>query len=141
MVSNREVNFLQMPAIAEIYDFAYESLQKLPQSFRMHLKNFVIEVKNFAEQEILEELLMKDRYDLLGLYRGVPVPLKRRTKHKQLDVIYLYRCPLIRHAKENNEEVRSLVQHVLINEIAHHFGCTAHEMAWIQQYAKFSTND
>lgn len=140
MISNKEVGFFQMPAIAEIYDFAYESLQRLPQSFRMHLKNFVIEVKNFAEKEILEELVMKDRYDLLGLYRGVPVPLKRRTKHKQLDVVYLYRCPLIRHANENNEDVRALVHHVLINEIAHHFGCTAHEMAWIQQYTKFSND-
>ncbi len=136
-----EVDFFQLPAIAEIYDFAYESLQKLPSSFRMHLKNFVIEVKNFAESEVLEELCMKDRYDLLGLYRGVPVPLKKKSRRKQLDIIYLYRCPLIRHAVENREDVKLLVHHVLINEIAHHFGCTAHEMTWMQQYSKFSKND
>ena len=136
-----EVDFFQLPAIAEIYDFAYESLQRLPESFRAHLKNFVIDVKNFAEKEVLEELFMKDRYDLLGLYRGVPLPLKKKTKHKKLDVIYLYRCPLIRHAAENHEDVKSLVHHVLINEIAHHFGCTAHEMSWMQQYSKFSNND
>jgi predicted Zn-dependent protease with MMP-like domain len=140
-MANNEIAVLQLPAVAEIYDFAYESLQKLPKSFRTHLKNFVIEVKNFADNDILEELVMKDRYDLLGLYRGVPVPLKKKTRHKQLDIIYLYRCPLIRHAVENNEDVKALVHHVLINEIAHHFGCTAHEMAWMQQYSKFSKNE
>ena len=133
-----EISVLQLPSIAEIYDFAYESLQKLPRAFRTHLKNFVIEVRNFAESDVLEELLMTDRYALLGLYRGVPVPLKRNTRNKQFDIIYLYRCPLTRHAVENHEDVKPLVHHVIINEIAHHFGCTAHEMAWMQQYSKFS---
>ncbi len=135
------ISVLQLPSIAEIYDFAYESLQRLPRSFRAHLKNFVIDVKNFAESDSLQELAVADRYALLGLYRGVPVPLKRKTRHKQFDIIYLYRCPLIRHALENHEDVQSLVHHVIINEIAHHFGCTAHEMAWMQQYSKFAKQD
>lgn len=136
-----EICIVRMPAVAEIYDFAYQSLQQLPKTFRSHLKNFVIEVKNFAEIDILEELSMKDRYDLLGLYRGVPVPLKKKTRNKQPDIIYLYRCPLIRHAVENQEDVKALVHHVLINEIGHHFGCTAHEMAWMRQYSKFTKQE
>ncbi len=140
-MAKNEIAIVRMPAVAEIYDFAYESLQHLPKSFRTHLKNFVIEVKNFAEKDILEELAMKDRYDLLGLYRGIPVPLKKKTRNKQPDIIYLYRCPLIRHAVENQEDVKSLVHHVLINEIGHHFGCTAYEMAWMHQHSKFVTQD
>ncbi|MBP9828757.1 MAG: metallopeptidase family protein [Proteobacteria bacterium] len=136
-----EIRVVHMPAVAEIYDFAYESLQRLPNSFRSHLKNFVIEVKNFAENNVLEELSMTDRYDLLGLYRGVPLPLKKKTSNKKPDIIYLYRCPLIRHAVENAEDVKALIHHVLINEIGHHFGCTAHEMAWIHQHSKFTTQD
>ncbi len=136
-----EIRVVHMPAVAEIYDFACESLQRLPNSFRSHLKNFVIEVKNFAENNVLEELSMTDRYDLLGLYRGVPLPLKKKTSNKKPDIIYLYRCPLIRHAVENAEDVKALIHHVLINEIGHHFGCTAHEMAWIHQHSKFTTQD
>ena len=136
-----EIRVVHMPAVAEIYDFAYESLQRLPNSFRSHLKNFVIEVKNFAENNVLEELSMTDKYDLLGLYRGVPLPLKKKTSNKKPDIIYLYRCPLIRHAVENAEDVKALIHHVLINEIGHHFGCTAHEMAWIHQHSKFTTQD
>ncbi len=100
-MEKNEICVLRMPAVAEIYDFAYESLQRLPKSFRTHLKNFVIEVKNFAESNVLEELSMTDRYDLLGLYQGVPLPLKKKTRYKKPDIIYLYRCPLIRHAVEN----------------------------------------
>ena len=40
-MEKNEICVLRMPAVAEIYDFAYESLQKLPKSFRSHLKNFV----------------------------------------------------------------------------------------------------
>lgn len=129
---------IELPSISEICDFAYESLQKLPKSFRAHLKNFVIDVQNFAESNTLQELSMDDKYALLGLYRGVPLPLKSKNNHKHIDTIHLYRCPLIRHALENQEEVNSLVHHVIINEIAHHFGCSAQEMALMQQYAKFS---
>ena len=128
-MEKNEICVLRMPAVAEIYDFAYESLQKLPKSFRSHLKNFVIEVKNFAE------------YDLLGLYQGIPMPLKKKTRSKKPDIIYLYRCPLIRHAVENEEDVKALIHHVLINEIGHHFGCSAHEMALIHQNSKFSKHE
>lgn len=141
MEQKDEISIVRMPAVAEIYDFAYESLQKLPKSFRSHLKNFVIDVQNFADRNTLEELSMIDRYDLLGLYRGVPIPLKKKINAKQPDVIYLYRCPLIRHALENSEDVKSLVHHVLINEIGHHFGCTANEMAWMRQYSKFKKRE
>jgi predicted Zn-dependent protease with MMP-like domain len=141
METRDEIDIVRMPAVAEIYDFAYQSLQKLPKSFRSHLKNFVIEVQNFADSNTLEELSMNDRYDLLGLYRGVPVPLKKKIRPNQHHVIYLYRCPLIRHAFENSEDVQSLVHHVLINEIGHHFGCTANEMAWMRQYSKFTKSE
>lgn len=131
-------NLFYMPDVSEIYDFAYSSLQRLPKTFRTHLKNFIVEVQNFADPEILQELAMKDRYDLLGLYRGVPVPLKKKISNKEPDKIYLYRCPLIRHSLENKDDVKALVHHVLINEIGHHFGCTAHEMAWMHQQVKYS---
>jgi predicted Zn-dependent protease with MMP-like domain len=140
-MEKNEIYVLRMPAVAEIYDFAYESLQLLPKSFRTHLKNFVIEVKNFAESHVLEELSMTDRYDLLGLYQGVPLPLKKKTRYKKPDIIYLYRCPLIRHAIGNEEDVKALINHVLINEIGHHFGCTAHEMALMHQHSKFTKRD
>lgn len=131
-------NLVYVPDVSEIYDFAYASLQRLPESFRAHLKNFIIEVQNFADSEILAELDMQDRYDLLGLYRGVPVALKKKVSNKEPDTIFLYRCPLIRHARENDDDVKALVNHVLINEIGHHFGCTAHEMERMHQQVKFS---
>lgn len=140
-MKENEIHIVHMPAVAEIYDFAYESLQRLPKSFRTQLKNFVIEVRNFAENDVLEELSMKDKYDLLGLYRGIPVPLKKKTARKKPDTIYLYRCPLIRHAVENAEDVKALIHHVLVNEIGHHFGCNAHEIAWIHQHSKFRNPD
>lgn len=131
-------NFFYLPNISDIYDFAYESLQILPYPFRVNLKNFIIDVQNFAEPEILLELSIKDKYDLLGLYKGVPVTLKKKKSNKLPDKIYLYRGPLIRHAMENEEKIKSLIYHVLINEIGYHIGYTPHEIDKINKNIKFS---
>jgi predicted Zn-dependent protease with MMP-like domain len=41
----------------------------------------------------------------------------------------------------NEEDVKALIHHVLINEIGHHFGCSAHEMALMHQHSKFSKHE
>ena len=65
-MEKNEICVLRMPAVAEIYDFAYESLQLLPKSFRTHLKNFVIEVKNFAESNVLAERFFAISFLFMG---------------------------------------------------------------------------
>lgn len=137
-MEKQPVKMLYMPNVSEIYDFAYLSLQSLPKNFRNYLKNFIVDVQNFANQATLNELSIENKYDLLGLYKGVPVPLKNKVNSKEPDRIYLFRCPLIRHSFENGENVQSLINHVLINEIGHHLGCTPNEMADMYRKIKYS---
>jgi predicted Zn-dependent protease with MMP-like domain len=125
-----------LPDLAEIYALAYRTMNLLPQRFQAYTHNILIRVENFADQDVLDGLKLKDKYDLLGLYQGIPLPLK--TTHDNLavpDIIYLYRGPLIRFARENSETLAQLVQHVMIHEIGHHFGFSDFDLEWINQKA------
>jgi predicted Zn-dependent protease with MMP-like domain len=123
-----------LPDLAEIYALAYRTINSLPQRFQEYTNNILVRVENFAEQDVLDGLKLKDKYDLLGLYQGIPLPLKGTNDTLAIpDIIYLYRGPLIRFARENGETLPQLVHHVMIHEIGHHFGFSDFDMEWIEQ--------
>lgn len=122
-----------LPDLADIYTLAYRSINNLPKKFQERIGNILVRVENFADEETLSHLSIKDKYDLLGLYRGTPIPYKGTESTAQLpDVIFLFRCPLIRFARETHEGIATLVNHVMIHEIGHHFGFSDYDMEWIE---------
>ncbi|HXF90873.1 MAG TPA: metallopeptidase family protein [Candidatus Nitrosotenuis sp.] len=123
----------EMPDLADLYTMAYKIINDLPERFRQHIDDLIIRIENFADEDTLDNLKIDDKYDLLGLYRGVPLPLKLGASPLSLpDFIYLYRCPIVRYAKENKEDIFDVIHHVLIHEIGHHFGFDDHDMELIE---------
>lgn len=123
-----------LPDLAEIYALAYRTINFLPHRFQEYTNNILVRVENFADQDVLDGLKLSDKYDLLGLYQGIPLPLKGTNPRLAIpDIIFLYRGPLIRFARENREPLPQLVHHVMIHEIGHHFGFSDFDMEWIEQ--------
>lgn len=119
----------EIPDLADIYSMAYTILTELPDKYQPFLKSVIIQVENFPDLQMLQNLKLTDRYDLLGLYKGIPLPKKTLDDAlDEPDIIYLFRCPVIRYARENQESVTQLVNHVMIHEIGHHFGFTDEEL-------------
>lgn len=52
-----------------------------------------------------------------------------------VDQIYLYRRPILDYWCETGEDLTSLVKHVLIHEIGHHFGFSDDDMERIEDEA------
>jgi len=77
---------------------------------------------------------LESPFDLLGLYRGRALPFQSvwdvRT---QLDMIFLYRRPILDYWCETGETLTDVVRHVLIHEIGHHFGFSDEDMERIEQ--------
>jgi predicted Zn-dependent protease with MMP-like domain len=122
-----------LPDLADIYVLAYRTMNFLPHRFQEYTNNILVRVENFADQDILDGLKLTDKYDLLGLYQGIPIPLKGATDTLAIpDIIYLYRGPLIRFARENREALPRLVHSVMIHEVGHHFGFSDFDMEWIE---------
>ena len=122
-----------LPDLTDIYNLAYAVVDGLPQQLQSLTKNLIIRIENFADEQTLQSLNITDKYDLLGLYRGVPLPLKSLHDNAILpDIIFLYRGPLIRFARDNGETLSKLVYHVVIHEIGHHFGYSDQDMDWLE---------
>jgi predicted Zn-dependent protease with MMP-like domain len=118
-----------LPAIDKMEQYALSVIEKLPAHYHESLKQLHIKIENFADGETLENLKIQDKYDLLGLYRGIPVHTKKKSSSSDVDMIYLYRCPLVKYALEHKEEVESIIHYVLLHEISHHFGCESEEIS------------
>lgn len=105
----------------------------LPEQFRKVLTNVSVHVADFADAETLAAVRVHDPYNLLGLYHGAALPAKSVWDPVRLpDRIFLYRVPILSYADRNGELVDSVIRHVLIHEIGHHFGFSDADMALIE---------
>lgn len=118
-----------LPDIDFFYSASQDVIELLPEELKAHMGSILLKIENFAGEETLLDLNITDRYDLLGLYRGVPIPSKQQSNNIPIpDIIFLYRAPLIRYAREHNESIESIIRHVLVHEMGHHFGFSSKEI-------------
>ena len=125
--------FVTPPSLADIESMAREAFAGIPGSLRRHCDGVVIRVVDFPDDKIMEAMDCESPFDLLGLYQGVD--LTRRSISDQaedLDVVYLYRRPILDYWCEMEEDLMHVVRHVLIHEIGHHFGFSDDDMERIE---------
>ena len=93
----------------------------------------IIRVEDFPDEEIEKEMALESPFDLLGLYRGVALPGQSvLSPRADIDMIFLYRRPLLDYWCETGEDLVAVVRHVLIHEIGHHFGFSDDDMERIE---------
>jgi predicted Zn-dependent protease with MMP-like domain len=121
--------FAMPPTLDDIEAIGREALKTIPEELRGYVRNLVIRVDEFPDEETEEEMDLESPFDLLGLYRGVSLNRKSvsDTAH-DLDMIFLYRRPILDYWCETGEDLFDLVRHVLIHEIGHHFGLSDEDM-------------
>jgi predicted Zn-dependent protease with MMP-like domain len=109
-------------------------LAELPALFREHVRDVVIKVEDFPDEETEREMALESPYDLLGLYRGVPVGhgSSLAPPRQDVDMIFLYRAPLLLYWCETGEPLGDIVRNTLIHEIGHHFGYSDDDMDAIE---------
>ena len=72
---------------------------------------------------------------LLGLYQGVPLTRRGSGYSGALpDKITIYRGPLERLYGRDPELLRAQIRHVVLHEIAHHFGISDERLIEIDRY-------
>ena len=128
--------FSTPPTITEIESLSREAFATIPTQLRRVLGDVVIQVVDFPDDETLEEMDCETPFDLLGLYRGVDLTRKSHGDMPQdFDMIFLYRRPILDYWCETEEDLGSVVRHVLIHEIGHHFGFSDDDMDRIETQA------
>ena len=128
--------FTNAPSLDDIEAIARTAFEALPDAFRILTTDIVFRVDDFPDQETVVEMGLQSPFDLRGLYSGVPVGEKDAGTHPVVDMIFLYRRPLLDYWCETGEDLSHLVRHVLIHEIGHHFGLSDDDMERLEASAE-----
>ena len=121
------------PSLADLEELAQRALDTIPVRLKRHLRAVVIRVEEFPDEETEVAMGLESPFDILGLYRGVALPHKSiGDPRPDLDMVFLYRRPILDYWCETGEDLMRVVRHVLIHEIGHHFGFSDEDMARIE---------
>jgi predicted Zn-dependent protease with MMP-like domain len=124
------------PDLSEIEEIAAAAFKTIPEELAQHVHDVIIRVEDFPDAETEEEMELETPFDLLGLYRGRPLGAKSVSDVvTDIDMIFLYRRPLLDFWCDSDEDLEHLVRHVLIHEIGHHFGYSDEDMERLEEEA------
>jgi predicted Zn-dependent protease with MMP-like domain len=127
------------PGLEDLEAIAAAAYAGIPRELTRHVDNVVIRIVDFPDDETMDEMGCETEFDLLGLYRGVDLSRKSTLDVvTNIDMIFLYRRPLLEYWCETGEDLTHLVRHVLIHEIGHHFGLSDDDMERIEAAAEHS---
>lgn len=116
---------------------AQAAFDRLPEEFRALCSDVIFNVTEFPEDDVLKELEAESPFDLLGLFSGVGLPQQGFAPQtgQMPNTIHLYRRPILDYWAEHDESLGSIVTHVMVHEIGHHFGFSDEDMEAIEQAA------
>jgi predicted Zn-dependent protease with MMP-like domain len=136
--SNKDWAALLPPSLIDIERVADASFADLPDSFRKLCEGLVIQVEDFPDDEILDEMECETEFDLLGLFHGKDLAHSGAVPEsgEPPNMIWLYRRPILDYWAESDEPLGAVITHVLVHEIGHHFGLSDDDMEAIEARAE-----
>ncbi len=120
----RRVDEAALPQV-DFEECAQEAIDSLPRELRDAMSNVAIVIEDEPP----------GGQPLLGLYQGVP--LTRRTSSYAAvapDKISIYRGPLERYFGADRDRLRDEIKHVVLHEVAHHFGISDDRLREMGRY-------
>lgn len=132
---NRDWKSAAAPTLDDFAALAEDAFRALPQPFRRLAGEVRMQVEDFADDQMLDDLGIDDPFALTGVYQGVnladrsvldPVP--------HLSQLILFRRPILDEwAERGDVTLGELITHVLVHEIGHHFGLSDDDIHKIEE--------
>lgn len=106
----------------EFEELVAEAMEEIPAEFTEKLENIEIMVEEEPAPALLEQMGLRGRGTLFGLYQGVPLTA-RSTFHTMTlpDRIVIYRRPILQ-AFQSRRTIIAQIKKTVIHEVAHYFG-------------------
>jgi len=124
------------PDLAAFEAIAEAALAQVPDPFHAAAQGVVLRIEEFPSDDLLAEMGMDNPFELTGLYDGIPLTEKSVTDPgTHADTIWLFRRPILDEwVDRGNETLGALIAHVLVHELAHHFGWSDDDIATIDRW-------
>ena len=125
------------PTLDDITEIAEAAFARLPDSFRALARGVTIRIQDFPDDDVLASMQAETEFDLLGLFTGVADAGRMDNPPTGLlpNMVFLYRRPILDFWAEAQETLNTVVTHVLVHEIGHHFGLSDEDMERIEDEA------
>jgi predicted Zn-dependent protease with MMP-like domain len=121
------------PSIADFEVLAARAYESIPDALRTPLDGLAIRIVDLPDAATCDALDLASPFDLLGLYHGRSLDRKSvQDVGSGVDIVFLYREPILDYWRWSGEPLADIVRHVLIHEIGHHFGFSDEEMDAIE---------
>ena len=122
------------PSADEMEAIARRALLSLPEPFAGHLRDVVLLIEEFADDETLDSMGIEDPFDLTGIYEGIPLTERSVDQSGTLpDKVRLFRRPILDEWVGGEDTLEHLVAHVLVHEVGHHFGLSDADMHALEE--------
>jgi predicted Zn-dependent protease with MMP-like domain len=108
----------------EFEDVVDAAIEDLPDDLRDAMSNVEVVVEDEPPPGM----------PLFGLYQGVPLTRRTSAYAALPDKISIYRGPLVRSYGDDREQLRRMIRHVVLHEIAHHFGISDERLRELDRY-------
>jgi len=126
---------VKAPSLLDLEILARQVYAGLPDRFRALCEDLVIQVEDFASDEVLDDMEIESPFDLMGLFQGIGLPFRSESVSHMPNMIWLYRRSILDYWAEHDETLGAIVTHVLVHEIGHHFGLSDDDMEAIESAA------
>ncbi len=124
------------PSLDQVESIAIEALAHLPQDFRTLCGDIIIQISDFPEEQLVEDMGLETPFDLLGLFEGTGIGERFTLQTGEgPNRITLFRRAILDYWSENEETLGDIITHVLIHEIGHHFGLSDDDMETLEAQA------
>ncbi|MBC8036756.1 MAG: metallopeptidase family protein [Rhizobiales bacterium] len=136
-MTERSLSGLSAPSLNDIERLATEAFDGLPAEFRTLCGAIVFRVEDFPAKDVLDDFKTETPFDILGLFQGVGLAQDAAVAEtgRMPNMVFLYRRPILDYWAEHEETLGTVVTHVLVHEIGHHFGLSDKDMEAIEAAA------
>lgn len=114
------MNFTMSPSLDDLAVMARQILESLPDELSASCEELGLQVEEFPDEAIEEEMDLGTPYELLALFRSGKeiAPGVQKKVANEDDVLLLFRRPILDLWCETGDDLTSLVREVVIEEIA-----------------------
>ncbi|MES2729851.1 MAG: metallopeptidase family protein [Pseudomonadota bacterium] len=121
------MNFNRPPNADDLLQLSLMHLATLPPHLAVRCADLSIQIEEFPDDSVEADLGLEDSYELLCLYksaRDVAPGVQRKNAHGD-DVLMLYRRPILDMWAETGDDLNTLLNHIMVNEISAQFDMDA----------------
>jgi predicted Zn-dependent protease with MMP-like domain len=130
--TRREIimHFSAPPGYEDMQVLARNALDNLPEELLEFCEDIEIQVEDFPDEVIEQELDLEDPYDLLALYRSGRqiAPGVESRQADDNDYIMLFRRPILDLWCDAMQDLNELIRQVMIEEIGQYYNFTDDEI-------------